>query len=198
MPDLPGRSTRERLLAAAAKCFAAGGSHGATTRAIASAAGVNEVTIFRLFGGKERLLVEAKVKLLATIAVEPLPPQPGDAMSDITHWAGESVAQLSSVRDLLRHDLAEAASSSTANSAGRLLGEMNEELARYLGALEGVRITRARLEATVAMFVAALVTEAIIGVSTRGRPWLPYEVRLHLYVAATLDAVRSDHGEAAE
>jgi AcrR family transcriptional regulator len=59
MPDLPGRSTRERLLAAAAKCFAAGGSHGATTRAIASAAGVNEVTIFRLFGGKERLLVVA-------------------------------------------------------------------------------------------------------------------------------------------
>ena len=48
--------TRDRILAAAARIFAQNGLTGATTRAIASEAGVNEVTIFRHFKSKERLL----------------------------------------------------------------------------------------------------------------------------------------------
>jgi AcrR family transcriptional regulator len=47
---------RERLLAAAAEVFARDGIEGATTRAIAKAAGVNEVTLFRHFKSKDRLL----------------------------------------------------------------------------------------------------------------------------------------------
>ena len=47
---------RQRLLAAAARVFARDGLTGATTRAIAREAGVNEVTLFRLFQTKERLL----------------------------------------------------------------------------------------------------------------------------------------------
>jgi AcrR family transcriptional regulator len=43
-------------LAGAARVFARHGLAGATTRAIAHAAGVNEVTLFRHFGTKERLL----------------------------------------------------------------------------------------------------------------------------------------------
>jgi AcrR family transcriptional regulator len=53
----PGpRSTHERLLAAAARVFARDGLDGATTREIARAAGVNEVTLFRHFGSRARLL----------------------------------------------------------------------------------------------------------------------------------------------
>lgn len=48
--------TRERLLTAAARVFARDGLTGATTRAIADAAGVNEVTLFRHFRTKQRLL----------------------------------------------------------------------------------------------------------------------------------------------
>lgn len=48
--------TRQRILAAAARVFAQRGLAGATTRAIASTAGVNEVTLFRHFGTKDRLL----------------------------------------------------------------------------------------------------------------------------------------------
>jgi len=48
--------TRQLLLAAAARVFARDGLGGATTRAIARAAGVNEVTLFRHFGTKEHLL----------------------------------------------------------------------------------------------------------------------------------------------
>lgn len=47
---------RTRLLAAAARIFARDGLTGATTRAIAREAGVNEVTLFRLFQTKDLLL----------------------------------------------------------------------------------------------------------------------------------------------
>jgi len=48
----------ERLLAAAAKVFARDGLTGATTREIAREAGVNEVTLFRLFHTKLNLLAK--------------------------------------------------------------------------------------------------------------------------------------------
>jgi AcrR family transcriptional regulator len=52
----PRRPAHERLLEAAACVFARDGLAGATTRAIAHEAGVNEVTLFRHFRSKERLL----------------------------------------------------------------------------------------------------------------------------------------------
>ena len=50
-----GRTTR-RLVNAAAQVFARDGVRGATTREIASEAGVSEMTLFRHFGTKENLL----------------------------------------------------------------------------------------------------------------------------------------------
>lgn len=47
--------TRQRILKAAAQVFAEDGYARATTRALAAAAGVNEVTLFRHFGNKENL-----------------------------------------------------------------------------------------------------------------------------------------------
>jgi AcrR family transcriptional regulator len=52
----PVRDTRQRLLAAASRVYARDGLAGATTRAIAAEAGVNEVTLFRHFKSKDRLL----------------------------------------------------------------------------------------------------------------------------------------------
>jgi AcrR family transcriptional regulator len=54
-PSSPA-ATRQRLLAAAARVYGRDGLNGATTRAIASEAGVNEVTLFRHFQSKDRLL----------------------------------------------------------------------------------------------------------------------------------------------
>lgn len=48
--------THQRIVAAAARVFARHGLAGATTRAIATEAGVNEVTLFRHFRTKDRLL----------------------------------------------------------------------------------------------------------------------------------------------
>jgi AcrR family transcriptional regulator len=47
--------TRQRILQAAAQVFAEQGYARATTRALAAAAGVNEVTLFRHFGSKQGL-----------------------------------------------------------------------------------------------------------------------------------------------
>jgi AcrR family transcriptional regulator len=55
----PGRRhppARQLLISAAARVFARDGLDGATTRAISREAGVNEVTLFRNFGTKERLI----------------------------------------------------------------------------------------------------------------------------------------------
>ena len=50
------KDTRERILEAATRVFAQDGVSGATTRKIALAAKVNEVTLFRHFKNKEELL----------------------------------------------------------------------------------------------------------------------------------------------
>jgi AcrR family transcriptional regulator len=55
---VPPKPAKERLLAAATRVFARDGLDGATTRAIAQEAGVNEVTLFRVFGSKKKLLAE--------------------------------------------------------------------------------------------------------------------------------------------
>jgi AcrR family transcriptional regulator len=60
----PG-AARERLLDAAAVVFAREGIAGSTTREIAQAAGVNEVTLFRLFQNKQNLLVAVLERVFA-------------------------------------------------------------------------------------------------------------------------------------
>jgi AcrR family transcriptional regulator len=73
-------------LEAAARVFARDGLAGATTRAIARDAGVNEVTLFRLFKSKDRLL-EAVVGQTfgpdAPDASPTLPPPTGDLRADL-------------------------------------------------------------------------------------------------------------------
>ena len=54
---------RDRLLHAASQVFAREGLQGATTRVIAKEAEVSEVTLFRLFESKERLLAEVLAQI---------------------------------------------------------------------------------------------------------------------------------------
>jgi len=50
------RSAKERLMTAAVELMAEKGYDGTTTKEIAAAAGVNEITLFRHFGSKQQLL----------------------------------------------------------------------------------------------------------------------------------------------
>ena len=85
-------ASRQKLLAAAARIYGESGFRGATTRRIADEAGVNEVTLFRLFGSKSALIAEA-LREHAPRATEPggLPNEPVDPARTTILFAGESV-----------------------------------------------------------------------------------------------------------
>ncbi|MGV3517554.1 TetR/AcrR family transcriptional regulator [Luteitalea sp.] len=78
---------REQLLEAAVKVFAIAGFRGATTRRIAQEAGVNEVTLFRQFGSKEGLILEAVLRSVERLQDEAvLPTVPINPAAELLDW----------------------------------------------------------------------------------------------------------------
>jgi AcrR family transcriptional regulator len=98
-------STRQKLLRAAAVVFARDGLEGATTRAIAREAGVNEVTLFRHFKSKDRLLSAVVGENFGpgTSKQDPqIPPLTGDLQADLTELAATFDRLLTSNLPLVR------------------------------------------------------------------------------------------------
>ncbi len=100
-------STRESLLDVTARLYADHGWRGTTTRRIAEAAGVNEVTIFRQFGSKEALLLEAIHSTSSDTPVQPLPADPRDLRVELTTWGLAQHASITARRGVMRTCLAE-------------------------------------------------------------------------------------------
>jgi AcrR family transcriptional regulator len=99
--------SREKLLEAAIRVFTESGFRGATTRRIAEEAGVNEVTLFRLFKSKTALINEA-AKLHARLRLEnALPLEPHDPRHELTEWCAAQLAFLQKSRALIRKCMAE-------------------------------------------------------------------------------------------
>ena len=94
--------TRQHLLTAAAKVYAEAGFRGATTRKIAEVAGVNEVTLFRLFGSKVNLIAEVIRSCQSTARQHPLPEVPRDPEAEITAWATEDHQFMLERRGMIR------------------------------------------------------------------------------------------------
>ncbi|HSY52993.1 MAG TPA: TetR/AcrR family transcriptional regulator [Opitutaceae bacterium] len=90
-PSSPRRpDARQRLLAAAVRVFTRDGLNGATTRAIAREAAVNEVTLFRLFRSKERLLAAVVGDTFGQgnpLALAALPAFTGNLRADLVIYA---------------------------------------------------------------------------------------------------------------
>jgi len=108
-PDPPMLDNRARILDAAARVYAEFGYRGATTRRIAVAAGVNEVTLFRTFGSKAALIDEA-VRCCAASAVSgraALPDFPVDPERELTEWASAMLAHMRETRALMRKSMSE-------------------------------------------------------------------------------------------
>lgn len=78
---------RQRILEAAAKVYAEVGYRGATTRRIASAAGCNELTLFRHFGSKAALIHDAVACCGPESKLFPLPEIPVDPYAEVLGWA---------------------------------------------------------------------------------------------------------------
>jgi AcrR family transcriptional regulator len=97
---------RDQLLTAALQVYAEGGYHAATTRRIASAAGVNEITLFRHFGSKDVLLREALTGCRDEGATF-LPDLPADPLHELTEWSRTHLHHLQQRAALIRTCLGE-------------------------------------------------------------------------------------------
>ncbi|MGA1360335.1 MAG: TolC family protein [Gemmatimonadaceae bacterium] len=98
--------TRQQILDAAAKVYAEAGFRGATTRRIAEVAGVNEVTLFRLFGSKANLIDEV-IRSCRSGDQILLADQPADPETELTAWAAANHAFMVDRRGMLRSVIAE-------------------------------------------------------------------------------------------
>jgi AcrR family transcriptional regulator len=99
--------TRQQLLDAAARVYAEAGFRGATTRRIADEAGVNEVTLFRLFGSKAALIKEAIIGRFRPDLAAALPEVPKDPQAELTAWAESDHHFLCECRGMIRTTMAE-------------------------------------------------------------------------------------------
>ena len=100
-------SIRERLLDAAARVYAETGYRGATTRRIAQEAGVNEITLFRHFGSKTTLILEAVRQANLRSDCPSVPASPGDPVVEIKAWVHDELRHLTQLRSIIRTSLGE-------------------------------------------------------------------------------------------
>jgi AcrR family transcriptional regulator len=97
---------RQKLLEAAARVYAEGGFRGATTRRIAEEAGVNEVTLFRLFGSKAHLISEA-IQCMDPMGEVALPATPKDPQRELTDWCRGHYTAMRTWRSVIRKTMAD-------------------------------------------------------------------------------------------
>lgn len=134
----PRKSTKARLIEAALDLFAERGVTETTTKAVAERAQVNEVTLFRNFGNKYRLLL-AVIEDSAVFAklVHALVEQANakDNVADfLAEYAQESLRTLDKAPDLVRSIVGEAGNYPVENrrALGKGLNEANRYVAEYL------------------------------------------------------------------
>ncbi len=156
-------NVRDQLLVAAARVYAEGGYHGATTRRIASAAGVNEITLFRHFGSKDVLLREALARCHGEDAV-PLPDHPSDPLQELTEWCRSHFRDMHARAPLIRTALAE-----FVERPGLVTPEVScpiqavSALTAYLGRLKQLELASVPFDERVAatMLMGVLFSDAI-------------------------------------
>jgi AcrR family transcriptional regulator len=155
---------RERILDAAAKLYAETGFRGATTRRIAERAGVNEITLFRHFGSKTRLLHEAIKHCGLSSNTLTLPEQPSAPRSELAEWAVAQHQEWFERRSLLRTAMGEMEERPDLlppdRSPTRCAGEA---LHRYLTRLKDTRLIGddVDVQAATMMFMGALFADAV-------------------------------------
>jgi AcrR family transcriptional regulator len=99
--------SRERILEAAARVYAKHGFKGATTRAIAIEADVNEVTLFRTFGSKSALLEAVLIRHVSDQPPSTLPADPVAPHEELRAFIQANLERVTEMRPLLIHTMGE-------------------------------------------------------------------------------------------
>lgn len=162
---------RQKILDAAARLYGEAGFRGATTRRIAIEAGVNEVTLFRIFGSKASLLAEAVRCCSPALAETPaLPEEPRDPEAELTAWAEGHLTHLRENAPLIRTMLCEVDERpEIAARVGENPRAANCELRAYV---ERLRLAR-RIDPDVPTSSAVAMLTGCLFADVMGRPLIP-------------------------
>ena len=155
---------RHEILAAAAGVFAQHGFLGATTRRIAEAAGVNEVTLFRYFGSKETLIREAMQHDTLSVGVTELPAVPVDPARELTVWSEAFLTHLRLRSSIIRKTMSEIEEHPEIGvCASHVPRRASADLCVYLDALkrEGLATGEFESRTAAAMLMGALFADAM-------------------------------------
>ena len=157
--------SRNRILDAAARVYAELGFRGATTRRIADVAGVNEVTIFRIFGSKAKLMAEAISPSPDPGQLHRLPDVPVDPEAELSAWIAGQLEFLRGRRDLIRRTMGDLEKGPAfSQCAGDGAQFARAELKRYLASLTSAGLVTADrdLAAAPAMLMGAIFADAMV------------------------------------
>lgn len=156
--------TKRQLIDAALRVYAESGFRGATTRRIAEEAGVNEVTLFRLFGSKGALIEEALRSRAQAVARPSLPAVPADPQRELTEWAAADHAFMLESAGMIRSSLAEMHQHpECADTTAEHPAESCAEVLRYLERLVQHRFIppSADLKAAATMLLGTIFADAM-------------------------------------
>jgi len=161
---------RSEILSAAAEVFAQHGFRGSTTRRIADAAGVNEITIFRQFGSKEALIREAMQHLTQSAGLMILPDVPGDPESELTEWSESFFQHLRLRSSIIRKTMSELEERpEMSECASEVPRRASNDLCVYLAALK----RQGRIKAEFDPKTAASMLMGTIFADAMGRDMMP-------------------------
>jgi AcrR family transcriptional regulator len=162
--------TRETILHAAARVFSQHGFRGSTTRRIADAASVNEVTIFRYFGSKAALLQEAVQGGEVCADFASLPENPVNPHKELGAWCTSVVERLTLRGSVIRKCMGELEERpELAAQATQTPRRATNELCNYFRRLKDEGFTTQDFDApaAAAMLIGSLFHDAM------GRPMMP-------------------------
>lgn len=188
---------RDAILAAAAGVFAQHGFRGSTTRRIADAAGVNEITIFRQFGSKEALIREAMQHLTQAANFAPLPDTPVDPERELTEWSESFIQHLRLRSSIIRKTMSEIEERpDMGECASDVPRRASNELCLYLTALKRQGMATEKFEPK----TAATMLMGVIFADAMGREFMPdvfpqpEAKAAHMYTKLLLQALGVENG----
>jgi AcrR family transcriptional regulator len=162
--------TRTTILNAAVQVFSQHGFRGSTTRRIAEAAEVNEVTIFRYFGSKDALLQEAIRGSNTNAVTSQLPEDPQDPPRELTEWCTSVIDHLHARSPVIRKCMGEMEERpELSDQASQAPMRATNELCAYFHRLRAKGFTEEEFDPTVAsaMLIGSLFHDAM------GRDMMP-------------------------